>query len=339
MRKVSAIIFLLLLPAVDAFSAPVELYTGEVPVESQQQQERNRALPRALGQVLQKLSGLGSFEDYPQVESMLGNASSIVVSFHYRNVESTGSDNRVSDQLHLLVHFAEAEVDKLMRELQLPLWPPERRALELWVVVDVGTGRHILPLEYAYAWESMSDIAAARGQPVFWPEPDEEGIYPVDTQLLWGGYTEDITGDNGAVMIAAARREGIEWSVRFNLDYGGQNWAWRIHDVDLQQALRNGMNEAVNLVAASNTIAAVDQGRWLYELTVTGIGDAGDYGYCLGYLQNLSIVNRVSVTAASRGVVRFSLELNATPQYLDEALASGLILEFINAEDSWSLKK
>jgi hypothetical protein len=339
MQKPLLIFLLILLISGNAFSAPVGLYTGDVLVENQQKPERNRALPQALKQVLQKLSGMGNFDEYPQLEPMLNRASAIVVSFHYRNVEATLADSSVADQLHLVAIFAEAEVNEIMRELQLPLWPAERQPVEIWVVVDDGAGRRIMPVEYAYAWGAMNTVAAIRGQAVVWPQPDEEGIYPVNAQLLWGGYTEDITGDDGAIMIAAARREGIEWSVRLNLDYGGQTWAWRLHDVDLQQALGNSMHEAVNRVAASNTIAAIDQGQWLHQLTVSGIVDAEDYRLCLGYLQNLSIVDRVSVTAASRGVVHFSLELNATPLYLDETLASGSLLDYYEADNSWALHK
>jgi hypothetical protein len=310
---------LLLIAAGNAFTAPGELYTGEVPVKSQHESERNQALPLALKQVLQKLSGRGSFDDFPLVEPLLLNAPSIAISFHYLNVDSVMADNSISSQLHLVAQFSEAEVNELLRKLQLPLWPSERQATEIWVVIDDGMGRRIMPVEYAYVWRSMNQIAKARGLPVTWPEPDEEGIFPVDTQLLWGGYTEEITGMDGAVIIAAARREGTEWSIRINLDYGHRNWAWRHHDVDLQRALSDGMHEAVNLVAAANTIAATDQGKWLHELTVTGIGAAADYRRCLGYLQNLSVVDRVSIKSASKGMVRFSLELNALPFYLNES--------------------
>lgn len=311
---------LILLPAGTGFAAVVELYTGEVRVENQQKSERIRAMPLALKQVLQKLSGRGSFEDYPLVEPVLDSAASIVVSFHYRSVKSTFADTSTGNHLRLVARFSEAEVNELLRKLRLPLWLAERQSAEIWVVVDDGTGRRIMPVEYAYAWESMNRIAAARGLPVSWPEPDEEGMFPVDVQLLWGGYTEDIAGEDGAVLIAAARREGAQWSVRLNLEYGRRNWTWRQQGVDLQQALSDSMHEAVNLVATANTIAAIDQGKWLHELEVSGIRGADDYRRCLAYLQNLSVVDRVSVASASRGTVHFSLELNAMPLYLDEAL-------------------
>jgi len=340
MRITLLALLLFLLPPVSGQAVQAGLYSGEAPVENQQLKERNRALPLALMQVLQKISGLRYFEDYPLVELALDKAGSILVSFHYRNEETTLADGSASSEMRLVAQFSEPEVNELVRSLQLPLWQPARQAIQIWLVVDDGLDRRILPLEFAYAWEAMEETAKLRGMPVVWPEPDEEGNYPVDLQLLWGGYTEDLVGlDNSAVMVAAARREGPEWSVRINLGYGGQNWTWRFRDVDLQLALSESMQQAVDLVAQANTIVASDQGMWLHELTVTGVSGADDYARCLAYLQSLSVVERVSVSFARAGLVRFSLELNALPQYLDEALSSGNMLEFVDSQDSYLLQR
>jgi hypothetical protein len=340
MRIILLALLMFPLPAASSQATPVDLYTGEAVVENQRLAERNRALPLALMQVLQKISGLRHFDDNPLVELALGRAESILVSFHYRNADKTLADGSTISDLHLVALFSEREVNELVRSLQLPLWQPARQAIQIWLVVDDGLDRRILPLEFAYAWEAMEKTANLRGMPVVWPEPDEEGNYPVDLQLLWGGYTEDLVGlDNSAVMVAAARREGPEWSVRINLGYGSQNWTWRYRDVDLQLALSESMQQAVNLVAQANTIAASDQGMWLHELTVSGVSGADDYALCLAYLQGLSVVEHVSVTFASAGLVRFSLELNALPQYLNEALSSGNMLEFIDSQDRYLLQR
>ena len=202
-------------------------------------------------------------------------------------------------------------------------------------MVDDGLDRRIMPLEFAYAWESMDQAAAERGMPLIWPQSDEEGNYSVDLQLLWGGYTEDL-GD-GAVMVAAARREGPDWSVRFNLAYGDQNWTWRNRDIDLQNALSESIQQAADRVAEANTISAADQGRQMHEFTVTGITNEGDYTRCLAYLQNLSVVDQVTVAFARSGMVRFTLELNAVPQYLEGVLASDRVLAFVESENNYQL--
>ena len=91
--------------------------------------------------------------------------------------------------------------------------------------------------------------------------------------------------------------------------------------------------------AEANSIIAADQGRWLHELTIAGIAGANDYIRCLAYLQTLSVVEQVRVVMASAGRVRFSLELNAVPDYLIEALSSSTMLEYIDSEDAYLLRQ
>ena len=97
------------------------------------------------------------------------------------------------------------------------------------------------------------------------------------------------------------------------------------------------MDEAVDLIAAANTIAASDLGLWAYELNVAGIRNAEDYWRCLGYLQELSVVNHVTVDSAAPGNVTFMLELSALPQYLEKTLQGGRFLGFDDDQSSFFL--
>ena len=310
-----------------------DLYTGEAIVENQQASQRKRAMPLALKQVVQKLSGLRNFEEYPDIEPALANAPAMVVSFHYRNVESTRPDGSNASELHLVSRFSKPEVDQMMAALQLPLWQPERDPAHVWVVVDDGLGRRIMPLELQYAWDAMDAAAGQRGLEIIWPQADEEGNFGVHPQLLWGGYTEDVgAGDQAAVLVAAARREGPEWSVRVNLEYAGEAWTWRESGMDLEWTMTEAMQHAIDEIAAANTIAAADRGRWLHEISVKGLGSADDYARCLGYLQSLSVVEQVQVLGAEPQMVRFGLVLNALPTYLDQALAGGEAMESTDDE-------
>jgi len=328
MRTLLLILLLAMLTFSSSHAATIDLYRGEAVVESKDASARGRALPEALKHVLQKFSGLRSFEDYPQVEPALRQASSILMSFYYRNVNIVLADGSEVEELRLVAQFSSEKVDEMVRSLELPLWPAERDPMDIWVVVDNGLDRRIMPLEFAYVWESMTDTAAWRGLPVNWPQADEEGMFEVDAQLLWGGYTEDLGLAPGrGAMIAAARREGQEWSVRTNIAYSGDNWTWRNQDLDLQSALTASLQQAVDLIAAANAIAASDLGIWKHDVTVDGVHSAAAYESCLAYLQRLSIVNQVSVVSAQSGRIMFRIELNALPQYFEEALADGGVFE------------
>jgi hypothetical protein len=338
MRTILLLLLLTLLPFDSGYAAALDLYTGEAVVADQGAAERRRALPLALAHVLRKLSGLRNFDEYPVVEPALGRASSIVVSFHYRNVPTLLSDGSETEGPRLVARFSPQEVDRLARSLQLPLWRPERLPLVTWLVIDDGLDRRILPLEFAYIQKSMEQVAQQRGLALVWPQADEEGNYPVDLQLLWGGYTEELSDlDDDGVMILAARREGTVWSVRANLTYGDLNWAWRLQDIDLQSVLNESMEQAVDEIAAANTIAAEDLGVWEHELTITGLLGSHDYQRCLNYLQDISTVEHVTVIAARPTAVTFRLQLNALPLYLEETLSNGDMLEPASTGDEYVL--
>jgi hypothetical protein len=332
------LIVALLLPAAPLHAIALELYAGAAVVADQSAGERQRAMPQALAHVLQKLSGLSSFADRPEVGLALEQASGIVVSFYYRNEPVLLPDGSSSERLQLVVHFSRKAVDELLRTLKLPVWAPARRPLTAWLVVDDDLGRRIMPIELEYAWQQMAETAAARGMPILRPEPDAEGVYPVDLQLLWGGYTEELAGSGPAdALVIAALREGPEWNVRMNLDYGGQRWSWRQRGTGLQQLLTDGMHRAVDEISAGATIAAADRGRWNHEITVTGLANSADYARCLAYLQELSLVEGVRIVAAEPGRVRLDLELSALPDYLARTLEQDGVLSPTVAEDVYAL--
>jgi hypothetical protein len=295
-------------------------------------------LPLALEQVLRKLSGLPQFADRALVEPALGRAPSILLSYHYRNVTLPRPDAGEAAELRLVARFSRPEVDELARALQLPLWRPERPALEAWLIIDEDGERRVLPLEFMDVMESMTDVAAGRGLALEWPQPGPEGEYGVDAQLLWGGYTEDLATPGGkGVMIAAARREGPQWGVRINLGYQGQHLAWRLEDIDLHAALTAAVHQAVDQIAAANTIAAGDLGSWQQEVTVGGLRSGADYQRLLAYLQGLSEVEGVSVVSARPAAVTFRLALRALPKYFEEAVAAGGVVEWVESQSQYRL--
>lgn len=319
-----------------ALAIEVDLYTGEAVVGSQDAAERRKALPFALQNALVKLSGQRGVADDPATGAAVQNAASMLVSFHYRTVETLMPDGSQGDELRLVAQFTPTAVDEVARSLGLPLWQPDRKPTEIWVVVDAGGRREVMPVEFSYVRDTLDETAAQRGLPLYWPQPDEEGMYPVDMQLLWGGYTEDLASPQGdGVLILAARREGVEWNVRANLGFEEENWAWRLRNLDLQAALVEGLQLATDQVAVTSAIAASDLGTWMHELEVLGVRSADDYQRCLGHLQGIIIVEDIHVLDASAGRVRFRLDLSAAPQYLEQVLADGKVLQFDQDEQAF----
>jgi len=332
----SILLILLLFPESDLRAE--DLYSGSAPVSDQSPAQRQSAMPESLKQVLQKISGLTVFDEYPQVQPALATAGSMAISFSYRTRERLLPDGTVENELLLVTNFAPRAVDDLVKELQLPLWKSERRPVTLWFLVDDGVGRRIMPIEFQQEFDSMAQVAADRGLPVRVPIADEEGGFAVDPQLLWGGFTEELQ-ESGPVdaLVVAAGRDGPEWNVRMTLDYGSVDWSSRQRGIRLVDVLVQAMNEAINEVAASQSIAAADLGQSIYSLTVSGVLTSADYVRCLNYLQSLSLVNEVAVVSARPGQVQFNLALAATPQYLLSSFESDGVLFPTAVEGEFSM--
>lgn len=323
------LIFITLHLSVALAVAEVNLYSGEVVVPSQSETDRNAAIPDALIQVLQKLSGKREMPISPTLDEAIANANRLLLSFRYRNVERAGPDGVITPELRLVAQFMQSETDRVVQQAGLPRWQQERPAVEIWVVLDDGGKRELKPLEFGYAWESMEDIASMRGLPLSWPELDEEEVQLVDMRLVWGGFTDYLV-ERGApadgVAIIAARREGPVWTLRWNLASDGQSWSWRTSDQELMFALAQGIHQMTDQLAAGNTIAASEQGSGTIDITIGKLNGAADYAACLDYLQKLSLVTAVDILGAEPGRVHFRLQLNALPEHLSAAFDRGSIL-------------
>jgi hypothetical protein len=128
------------------------------------------------------------------------------------------------------------------------------------------------------------------------------------------------------VVIIAARREGPEWTLRWNLANGEQNWSWRSTDQELMYALSEGVHRMTDLLASSNTITVSEAGNMSAEFAIGGLNGANAYMRCLDYLQNLSLVTAVEILGASPGRVHFRLQLNASYEDLVEAFYRSSVL-------------
>ena len=328
MKKLLLIIVALSLSVAQA-SPAINLYAGEVVVSSQAEADRNRAIPQAFVQVLEKLSGQREIQRSPALDDASNNAARLLRSYRYKKVDITAADGTVIEELRLVAQFMQPQVDGIIQQIGLPRWQQERPDIQIWVVIDDGRNRQLKPLEFDYVWGSMEDVAVIRGLPVSWPELDEEEVQLVDMRLVWGGFTDYLI-ERGApqdgVAIIAARREGPQWTVRWNLTSNGQNWSWQSNNLELMNALEEGIHQMADRIAASHSIAASEQGLWIVEFSVGELNSAEAYVSCLEYLQDLSLVNDVEIVGADPGRVHFRLQLNASEEHLSDAFNRSPVL-------------
>ncbi len=331
---------LLCLLVVPALQADQELYVGIVPVTDQSEAQRAAALPGALLHVLRKLSGEREIPAQPALDEALASAGDLLLAFGYRESPRTLADGTETTELELVARFSPPEVDQLVRGLGLRRWRVQREPVVLWVVIDDGRGRTMMPPEYQPEYDGMAQTAETRGLPVAWPGLTPELMEQVDVQLLWGGYTEQLVGadtQTEGVAIVAARRERGEWNVRWIFADASTSTSWRARQATLGPALDEGIHQLADLVASIHAIDPAGQGAYRTEMLLTGLGSSGDYARTLDYLDGLGLVDDVQVRGVGPTGVRLSLALNAEPGYLESVLRQDGVIEAADAPGEYRL--
>lgn len=329
---------------------PPDLYVGEVPVTGKDPGARQEAVPSALIHVLQKLSGRRDLQASAELDAVLAGAERLLLAYAYELREQPMPDGEALSETWLVARFLPEAVDRAMMRLGLPRWRKDRPAPAIWVVLDDGDSRRLMPVEYDYAWASLRWIARHRGLPLVWPELPEAGApgggvdaetpEGPDLGVLWGGFTEQLPpleGAAGGVVVVAARRVGADWDVRWVYDDGTETATWRTAGRALPRALAEGMHRLIDRVAERDSIGGGMTGAWERTLTVAGLGTAGDYARCLSYLERLPVVDTLTVLSARPGEATFGLVLNAEPRYLEQLLQRDRVLESGARPGDWLL--
>jgi hypothetical protein len=307
----------------------LDLYAGEVPVSDTSEQARDQALPSAFVHVLQKLSGLRDLEPGVELDRVLAESPRLVLAFYYDQRSRLMPDGSSQQETYLVVNFLPEGADRALRDLELPRWRTERSPITLWIAIDDGRGRRLLPVEYDYVRDALNHVARQRGLPIAWPDLGPEPSGTVDLGLLWGGFTEQLPSSaeaSGGTVIVAARRAGAAWRLRWTYDSGIETTGWGSEEFDLTFALTNGLHRLTDIVAGAESIHSLAGESWRYRIRVRGLDGAETYARALAYLESLSLVEELAVEAASRGQVEFLLVLNAEPSYLDDIIVRDRIL-------------
>lgn len=118
----------------------VDLYVGEVDVNTRQEEERRVALGRALMQVLIRLTGKPWLGETDVLKSVLEDAEPYMRSYQYRSV--SGADD--VERIVLSVTFERRFLRDLMEVEGLNLWPASRPSVAIWAAFQDGSRESIL---------------------------------------------------------------------------------------------------------------------------------------------------------------------------------------------------
>ena len=310
-----------------------DLYEAEVPVASQEIEDREVALGLALRRVLSKVTGQRNVESHEPLAEALKAPRHFVQQFRYRSAPNEDPDASDGETLWLWAKFDAELVDTLLRESSLTVWGRSRPSTLVWLSVESAEGRDLLAIADGGAYfDSIEEGARRRGIPVVLPLLDLEDRLALNPDELWAGFLDDLRAasaryDTEAILLVRLREfqptlSEAHWSLL--MDSGEQHWTTRSDLPEL--LLEDGVHMAADFLAARYSRPADRDATGMVDMVVTGVRTLEDYARALGYLDSLEEVERVEVDAVEPGQVRFRVAAHGGRHSIRETVALGSTL-------------
>lgn len=321
------LILFLLSPVFNAQAVQVEeLYQAAVPVENQNPSGRTAALRKILEKVLIKvsgesvISGIGSVP-FTAIEQM-------VEQFGYDSIQSTPT---ARPQLHLWARLNPQSVKRLVRELQLPIWPEERPETLVWLVVEDKQQRIVLAEGSAHqVSEQLTRTAGQRGLPVILPLMDLEESAQINFDsiaAMQASVLTEVSEKYASQYVLVGYIQKIDqtrWRGRWTII--GQGEVQTTAPGPLSDVIAAGINPLATQIAARFSSYSLADSEQYIDLIIDDIHGTGSYARALSYLDSLSLVSRVDVTAIQNGNIHFRLHTRADLASIMQVIGLGNVL-------------
>jgi hypothetical protein len=303
-----------------------DLYVVDVPVESQDREERATAIRAALERVLVRVSGRQLVLTLPAMEAALERPTRFVQRYRYEQRETgPGQKQRV-----LRVRFDEASINQLLRDNQLPVWGRTRPATLVWLVVDDRRKRILISNDKESGVRRiLEQQARQRGLPLRLPLYDLADRARLSVTDVWGNFEDRILDASsryqteavlvGRVYKAAANR----WLGRWSLYSEGRRQDWESGGETLADAMLPGIGQTAEALAQRYARRSLGQTAGQVRVRIDGIETLAAYTRAVRYLDSLDVVRQVQPVIIRPDAVVFSLDSRRGRLAVSQAIALG----------------
>jgi len=332
------IVFSLMLYLPASFAIEIEdLYQATIIVPSRNnEQERRRAFSEAMREVLTKVSGLTSTTNPASIRRALNNPEPYVESWRTQaELLPISPDAEISELQEIIsieVNFYESEIQRLLDENNIPIWPANRPETLVWMVVEDELGeRQMLTndsSEFGSRVNALQNFADVRGLPLLFPLLDLEDQLRLNVNKLW-------ELDEAAILNASQRYQAESiLSLRVYRSLSGEVLAKSLYffrdnifsyeefELNEEDFISGSVNLATNelsqyyAVLISGTENSVS-----INMQVDGIDNPEDYAALLNYLNTLEGVSSFQLSRAVESSLLLQLETGGQLRQLVETIA------------------
>ncbi len=312
------------------------LYQATIALNSREsEQERRRAFGEALQVVLAKISGSQDIGNSTSIRRAITSPEPYVESWSTQTRANTiNADGTTNPQqrLEIVVNFYETEINRLLDENTIPLWPANRPETLVWVVVeDELEGRRMLgssDLTDSTTLTAIRYLAERRGLPLLFPLLDLEDQLQLNSNRLW-------ELDEAAILRASQRYQAESiLSIRLFRSLSGELLAKSIYffrdntfeyeqfELNETDFLRGSINLATSELSQYYAVLLSGlEDSVQVNLQVDGIDSPAAYSALLNYLNNLNGISSYQLNQAVNGSLFLKLETGGQLRQLVETMA------------------
>lgn len=289
----------------------LDLYQGEAQVSGPDEGSRASGVAKALEQVLVKVSGDRRALDNPALAKAVGNASSLMQRFEYRQELVRDAEGRPQARLYLIASFYPSSVDDLLARAGLNVWGRERPR----VLVLIDDGERLLDRSEAAA---LVDQATNHGLSLrFATDADLDVV----RQLRRSGGGDLSRHFGGGHVLAGSLVDG-----RFELDNGRDVRPLRVAAGSSTDEQLASLAAELQQALVSVQLVGSNEPEEL-QVWVEGLQSAGDYARVLSYLAKLTPVRAVQVAEVEADRLRLDMTVVGGAVRLQQTVEVGRLLD------------
>jgi hypothetical protein len=263
----TALAILALVQPAGAAATVEDLYQAQTIVTGQGEANRMVGFARCLTDVLVKASGDLRLIGDRRLEPLAGQAATMVTNFSYHDRMSgipvhdeQGTRDRPYD---LTVTFDPARIDAAVRSLGLTPWGASRPRLVIFVGMRNGAVITMLTSDGERARDQRDAFMAAaskRGLPIALPSTSALAAAGLDFAHLakadmghLDALAKQSDGDQALAGQLVWEDRALGWSAQWRLSWQAGTQRWRIAGVSFDEAFRNAMGGALQILSGHGT--------------------------------------------------------------------------------------
>ena len=305
-----------------------DLYLIEVPVASQSDSERTKAVRKGLEQVIVRVTGASTATTDTYITQQLTRAQDYLQQFNYVSVEELGESGELEVIRKLKLQFDESLVNDLLRAARLSIWGSNRPSLLLWVVREQDGQREFIGADERDLFtHAISTASGMRGVPIVYPLLDLEDQVNLSPLEAWGLFQDRIEQASvryapAAILAGRAFQDAAgNWQGSWLFIFNDRTFRFQMSGASLDGDIRAAIDEAADQLAEYYAVNTLFADRARLQMSVIGIDSVTDYDRVSKYLDRLAAVSGIGVAWIMEDEIVFTIDTDVSRDKFREELA------------------